>query len=57
MSERRSGTVNSTPSKPPSPAMTLTHAYSKTSQYPRMINAGNVKMTPAASDSPAEAAV
>ncbi len=57
ISERLRGTVNSTPSKPPRPAITQTHQYSNSCQYPRMISAGKVKITPAASDSPAEAEV
>ena len=49
--------VKSTPSKPPRPAMAMTQRLSNASQYPSRMSAGNVKITPAASDSPADAAV
>jgi hypothetical protein len=57
MSERRSGTENSTPSSPPRPAIASTHVYRKSTQYPSRINAGIVNITPVAIEVPAEAPV
>ena len=54
---RRKGMVNSTPSIPPKPAISVTQRKSKSSQKPMITSAGSVNMTPAANDSPAEAAV
>src|SRR5271154_1058558 len=57
MSWRRSGIMNSTPSHPPRSARKKMRQYSVLSEKPRKINAGMVKITPAATDSPAEPVV
>ncbi|MBA7639106.1 hypothetical protein ES703_46764 [subsurface metagenome] len=57
ISDRRSGIVNSTPKTPPNPAIIATHLKLKLSQVPNITSAGSVNITPAASDSPADAAV
>ena len=54
---RRSGIMNSTPSDPPSSARKKMRQYSVFSEKPRKISAGIVKITPAATDSPAEPVV
>ena len=55
MSGCRSGIMNSTPSAPPIMAIRKIREYS--SGKPRNTRAGKVKMTPAATDSPAEPVV
>ncbi len=57
MSWRRSGIMSNTPSQPPRSARKNTRQYSVLSENPRNIKAGNVKITPAAADSPAEPVV
>ncbi|MBA7626445.1 hypothetical protein ES703_33894 [subsurface metagenome] len=57
ISDRRSGIVNSTPNTPPNPAIIATHLKLKLSHVPIITSAGRVNITPAASDSPADAAV
>ena len=57
MSCRRNGIMNSTPSQPPISARKKTRQYSVFSENPMKISAGSVKMTPAATDSPAEPVV
>ncbi len=57
MSWRRSGIMNSTPSHPPISARKKTRQYSVLSEKPMKISAGKVKITPAATDSPAEPVV
>src|ERR1700732_5101765 len=57
MSWRRSGIMNSTPSHPPMSARKKTRQYSVFNEKPRKISAGRVKMTPAATDSPADPVV
>ncbi len=52
--ERRSGTENSTPSMPPRPEIASTHQKLKSFQNPIMTSAGMVKITPDASEVPAE---
>ena len=54
---RRSGIMNSTPSHPPISARKNTRQYSVFSEKPMKISAGKVKITPAATDSPAEPVV
>ena len=54
---RLRGTVNNTPSIPPIIAILVTSQASILSQYPMITKAGMVKITPAAKDSPADAAV
>ena len=49
--------MKSTPSVPPSSARKNTRQYSVLSENPKKINAGMVKITPAAADSPAEPVV
>ena len=49
--------VKSTPSTPPNIAIAIVSMKGKSIQYRNSTSAGRVKMTPAASDSPAEAAV
>ena len=51
------GIISSTPSSPPLNAMRVVSSMSKRSHTPIRINAGIVKIIPAAKDSPAEAAV
>ena len=55
MSCRRSGIMKSTPSMPPMMASSRMRVYS--SWNPRKISAGRVKITPPATDSPAEPVV
>ena len=57
MSWRRKGTMNNTPSQPPSKASGKTRQKVNSAPNPRKISAGMVNMTPAASDSPAEPVV
>ena len=57
MSCRRKGIMNNTPSQPPISARKNTRQYSVFSENPMKISAGSVKMTPAATDSPAEPVV
>lgn len=57
MKTRRIGTMKSTPSQPPATAIAVVAQKSKRSQKPISTSAGTVKRMPAASDSPAEAAV
>ena len=54
---RRRLIENITPMVPPTAAMTNTGKKAKSSHVPSTTSAGSVKMTPAASDSPAETAV
>src|SRR5258708_21526112 len=54
---RRNGIINRTPSHPPISARKKTRQYSVLSEKPRKISAGSVKITPAATDSPAEPVV
>src|SRR5579864_2889537 len=54
---RRSGTMNSTPSHPPSNAIGKIRQNVNSDPNPRKISAGKVNITPAASDSPAEPVV
>src|SRR4029077_1707551 len=51
------GIMNNTPSHPPISARKKTRQYSVFNEKPRKISAGRVKMTPAATDSPAEPVV
>src|SRR5271167_2364467 len=57
ISWRRSGTMNKTPSQPPSNASGKMRQKVNSEPKPRKINAGSVNITPAASDSPAEPVV
>ncbi len=57
MKTRRIGIMKSTPSQPPASAISVVAQKSKRSQNPIRTSAGTVKRIPAASDSPAEAAV
>ena len=57
MSALRNGMVNNTPSTPPVSAIDIVVRKSNPCQYCSISNAGNVKITPAARDSPADAAV
>ncbi len=57
MSWRRRGIINKTPRHPPINARKNTRQYSVFSEKPRKISAGSVKITPAATDSPAEPVV
>src|SRR5277367_1416197 len=54
---RRSGIMNSTPSHPPISARKNMRQYSLLSENPRKISAGMEKITPAATDSPADPVV
>src|ERR1700722_4983846 len=54
---RRKGIMNRTPSQPPIKARKKTRQYSLFSEKPMKISAGKVKITPAATDSPAEPVV
>src|SRR5216684_6707517 len=57
ISWRRNGIMNSTPSHPPISARKKTRQYSVFNEKPRKIRAGRVKITPAATDSPADPVV
>src|SRR5271168_1311068 len=57
ISWRRSGTMNKTPSQPPSSARGKVRQNVNSEPKPRKISAGIVNITPAASDSPAEPVV
>jgi len=54
---RRNGTVNRVPKMPPVMAIKVTCHHGKRAQTPISTSAGSVKITPAASASPADAAV
>ena len=57
MSARLSGMVKRTPRMPPQSAIPIVGRNGNPAQWRRRMRAGRVKITPAASDSPAEAAV